>query len=83
MEDAAAIYDCALDVMGGFEAACIVDKPDRAALPSGLLTCGEAMLLIPALLPLILNRYPGLIDDESRAEALQTASLVAVSGELN
>ena len=83
IEDAAVLLDAAWRLVGTFETACIADMAPSRNLPAGLITCGEAMLLLPALAVLILQRYPQLLDDETLSATLQTAVLASVGGEPN
>ena len=81
--DAAIVLDSAMYIVGTLEAACVADRAPSENLPAGLVTCGEALLLFPALAVLVLQRYPQLIDDETLSQTLQMAVLASVGGEPN
>lgn len=81
LEDGAVILDRANFVLVTLQAACIDDRPEGQMLPRGLVTCGEALLLAVAAVQLALHRWPELLDEDTLTTALQTATLVAVSGE--
>lgn len=79
--EAALLLDETLRCIGTFEAACIPDRSDCAPLPSGMLSCGEAMRLLPALAIMLVQAYPRLVEPEMFAQALQLVALEYVTGE--
>lgn len=80
-DEAAALLHGALQVMGTLEAACIDAKPWSAPLPAGLLSCGEAITLIPAVVVLVSEMYPRLTNPEYFSEAVTFAQLQETEGE--
>lgn len=83
LEMAALLFERSMYVAGTLEAACIQDRGDGEPLPRGMLTCGEAMLLIPAIAVLIVQRYPQLLNDDTLDDALRMAAMLSVTGEPN
>lgn len=83
IEQAAVMLERSMYVVGTLEAACIGERADGEPLPRGMLTCGEAMLLIPALAVLIVQRYPQLLEDDALDDALRTAATLSAAGEPN
>ena len=61
----------------------ITHKPMNAPLPRGVLTCGEAWTLIPALFMLLAQKFPSLADPEHLSELLRSAYLDSAGGRLN
>lgn len=55
-------------------------KPDNAPLPRGVLTCGEAMMLLPLLFVLLAQKYPELQDPDQLSELLAQARTQSASG---
>lgn len=83
IEMAAVLLERSIYVADRLEAACIRERGDSEPLARGMLTCGEAVLLIPALAVLIVQKYPQLLDDEMLADALRVASMLSATGEPN
>jgi len=61
----------------------ITSKPMSSPLPRGILTCGEAWTLIPALFMLLADKFPSLSDPEHLSELLQRLYTSTASGRLN
>lgn len=70
IDEAGAILAEAVRAMGTLEAACIHEQEDAAPLPRGLLTCGEACRMAGALVALIPERYPQLLEPGVLEETL-------------
>ena len=62
-------------VIGTLEAACIDQKYDSAPLPRGMLSCGQAMRLIPVVLILLLEKFPDLREEDILNIAVHEAAL--------
>jgi hypothetical protein len=61
----------------------VYEKAPSRPLPSGVLTCGEASIMIPAFWALIAHVYPRLADPETLDEALQRARTAHAGGAIN
>lgn len=58
----------------------IGDKSESAPLPRGVLTCGEAVMLLPLLFVLLAQKYPELQDPDQLSELLAHARIEGASG---
>lgn len=79
--EAATLLNSALQIVCTLDAACIEEKPWHAPLPRGLLTCGEAITLIPALAMILSEMYPKLMMPEYMHNTLELAMLDQTEGE--
>lgn len=70
----------AVQIMGTLEAASIQERPDGEPLPRGLLTCGEACRLVPAVVLLSLQIYPRLIEEGVLETILRNAMTTGPTG---
>jgi len=70
----------ALQLMSVLEAACINEAPQYAPLPRGILTCGEACRLVPAVIALALRLHPQLADAEVLQQILLNAKTTGTTG---
>lgn len=80
LEEAAVLYVHALRGMGMLEAACIEQAPEGDPLPRGMLTCGEACILIPAVARLVLLLWPDLSDADVLESAFRAARTSTATG---
>ncbi len=80
---AAVLLDESLRIIGTLEAACIDTRGDCAPLPRGMLSCGEAMRLIPALVILLMQAHPRLLEPGMLEIAMDIAAMEGASGEPN
>lgn len=83
IDDAAVIYLIASVVAGRLGDEGYTDKPYSAPLPRGFIKAGEAVLLVPALMALVLERHPTLLDTEVLQASLMSASLRHKKGKVN
>jgi hypothetical protein len=83
LSDAAVLLAEALPILGAFEVVGLGEHPNNQPLPRGLVTCGEAYRLIPALVLLLMHQYPSLNDEETFLAALRDAHLHTAAGALN
>jgi hypothetical protein len=83
LEQAAVLYVESLRIKAGFEAACIDQEPDGKPLPRGMLTCGEAVTLIPAVTYLVLLLHPTLADPDVLESAVRGAFALSAAGVAN
>lgn len=81
--EAAAVLVLAVNIMNALEAACIDQRPGLEPLPRGMLTCGEACQLIPAVVALIAERHPELLEEGVLEDALRAAATNAAGGAVN
>ena len=70
----------ALQLMNVLESACIDQQPQYAPLPRGILTCGEACRLVPAVIALALQLYPQLADPEVLERIVLNAKTTGTTG---
>lgn len=83
IEDAAVLYVESLRCASALEAACIDQAPDGQPLPRGMLTCGEATTLIPALARIVLLVFPKLGDPDVLELAVRAAFARSAAGMAN
>lgn len=81
--DAAALLYSALQIIGTLDAACIIEREYNAPLPRGMLSCGEALTLVPALVVLLLRAFPQLNDAEEFRESVNLALMHVADSEVN
>lgn len=70
----------AVQVMGGLEAAAVQERPDGEPLPRGMLNCGEACRLVPAVILLALQLYPQLAEEGVLEAILRNAMTTGTTG---
>lgn len=68
-------------ISGTLEAANLLDGPDSAPLPRGMVTCGEIARLTGALTILLIERWPTLAEESEFAGALDLVRMEFVDGE--
>jgi hypothetical protein len=83
VEEAAYLLVTANRVMGTLEAAVITEREYAEPLPRGMLTCGEACELVPALVVLLTRMHPQLVDTEALDQALRDGEIAGARGALN
>lgn len=83
VEDAAYLLVRANQVMGALEAAVITERQYAEPLPRGMLSCGEACDLVPALVVLLTKLYPQLANPEALDQALRDGVVAGTSGAIN
>lgn len=83
LEDLAILYVEAIRVMSGLEAACVDQEADGKPLARGMLTCGEATTLIPAVARLALILRPELADPDVLEQAVRAALARSAAGVAN
>jgi hypothetical protein len=74
-DQAAVLYLTTLSVLGRMQDSDIDERGYGATLPRGVLTCGEAMALMPLVMILLVGVYPQLLDQDALESALRTAVL--------
>lgn len=74
LEQAAMLFQSALMVIVRMEEEEFDTRPQSAAIPRGVMCCGDAMLLVPAAMLLTAKLYPQLMDMEVLQQALRNAS---------
>lgn len=82
IDEAGVLLVDVLAALERLEDADLSDKRDGAPLPRGVLTCGQACRFVPALLLMILERYPDLKDDGVLDNCLRNAMAASASGVL-
>jgi hypothetical protein len=70
----------AVQLMGTLEAAGIHEQEDSAPLPRGLLSCGEACRLVPAVIAMALQLHPELADPGVLETILRNALTTGTTG---
>lgn len=70
----------AVQIMGTLEAASIQEQPDGEPLPRGLLNCGEACRMVPAVILLALQLYPQLAEDGVLEALIRNAMTTGSTG---
>jgi hypothetical protein len=83
LSDAALLLAEALAITAALDVAGVGDEPPSKPLPSGLIRCGEAWRLIPAVVLMLSQAYPELNDEEVFEAALRDAHLHSAAGALN
>jgi hypothetical protein len=83
IEMAAVLYVESLRVMTALEAGCVDQAPACEPLARGMLTCGEAAVLIPAVARLVLMMRPELTDPEVLEDAVRSALAESAAGAAN
>lgn len=58
----------------------IDSKPESEPLPRGMLTCGEAMMLLPLLFVLLAQKFPELQDPDQLSELIAQARTESACG---
>jgi hypothetical protein len=81
VDEYAALLGGAVFLMDVLEEHEIHNAAPDAPLPAGLLTCGEACQLVPAVIALVLKVHPELMEDGALEQAARSAS--SSSGERN
>ena len=71
IEQAAFLFARYVTTISRMEEAELDTLRPSAALPRSVLTCGEALMLIPAGLVLVAKLYPGLMEEETLIAALR------------
>lgn len=74
LEQAAFLFQGYIMAVTRMEVAGIEDKRPSDAIPRSILSCGDALLLIPAGLVLVAKLYPQLMDTEVLMAALRMGS---------
>lgn len=74
LEQAAILFQCAVSVVGRMETDEFDARPVSSAIPRGVMTCGDALMLIPAAMLLTAKLYPQLMDTEVLCQALRNAA---------
>ena len=74
LEQAAYLYLTAAGAMCRMIEADIPDGPFGAEIPRRVLTAGQASALIPVLVVLLAERFPGLLDDDVLASAIHAGA---------
>lgn len=82
-DEAGVLLAEAVQLMGTLEAACIQERPPGEPLPRGLLTCGEAARIVPAVVLLVLELFPVLLEAGVLEQALRSAALNSSGGVYN
>lgn len=82
-EDAAEFFVRCAVIIERMDERGVYQKSPSRPLPGGVLNCGEASVLIPALWALIAHVYPRLADPETLDEALQRARTAHAGGAIN
>lgn len=70
----------AVQLMGTLEAACVHEHAEAEPLPRGLLTCGEACRIVPALIAISLHLYPQLAEPGVLESILRNAMTTGTTG---
>ena len=70
----------AVQVMGGLEAAAVQERADGEPLPRGMLNCGEACRMVPAVILLALQLYPQLAEDGVLEALIRNAMTTGSTG---
>jgi hypothetical protein len=74
-DHAAVLYVTAVSILGRMQDSDIDDRGYSSPLPRGVVTCGEAMALMPLVMILLVGVYPALLDQDALESALRTAVL--------
>lgn len=83
IDEAGLLLAEAVQVMGTLEAYGAQERLSSEPLPRGLLTCGEAVRLIPAVIAIVAELYPTLLDPGVLEQVLRVAALADTHGEPN
>lgn len=83
IEDAALILVTCSSILERLDEKEIDLKPTYEPLPRGVMTCGQAMTIVPLLMVLITKDYPTLLDQEVFLNVIRDASLKRASGRAN
>lgn len=83
LHEAGVLLAEAVQVMGTLEAYSAQERESSEPLPRGLLTCGEAVRLIPAVVMLVAEMYPQLLEPNVLEESLRIAALADARGDPN
>lgn len=75
LEQAAILFHTAICVVSRMETEEFDARPVSAAIPRSVMTCGDALMLIPAAMLLTAKLYPQLMDTEILSQALRGASM--------
>lgn len=70
----------AAQLMNVLEAACVHEAPEYAPLPRGILTCGEACRMVPAVMAMALQLYPQLADPAVLERIILNAKTTGTTG---
>lgn len=70
-------------IAGTMDARCLLDGPDSAPLPRGMMSCGEAARLTGALTILLLEKFPALAEESEFAGALNLVRMEFTEGDPN
>jgi hypothetical protein len=73
----------AVQLMGTLEAANVHERGNLDALPSGLITCGEACRMIPAVIALSMQLYPSLTEEGVLEAIIRKAEIAGAGGAMN
>lgn len=74
LEQAAVLFQCAVSVVSRMETEEFDVRPMSSAIPRDVMTCGDALMLIPAAMLLTAKLYPQLMDTEVLVQALRNAA---------
>ena len=74
LEHAAYLYLTAAGVMCRMIDADLPDGPFGAEIPRRVLTAGQASALIPIVVLLLAEKFPGLLDDDVLASAINAGA---------
>lgn len=80
VDEAGLLLAQAVQIMGTLEAVGAHERPDSEPLPRGMLTCGEACLLVPAVIALTLQLFPQLAEDGVLEAILRNATTTGLTG---
>lgn len=83
VDEAGVLLAEAVQVLGTLEGMDIIDRPETEPLPRGVLTCGEAVRLIPAIVVLVTQMYPELLEPNALEEALRIATVRGAGSIIN
>lgn len=79
LEQAAILFHTAISVIARMETDEFDARPMSAAIPRGVMTCGDALMLIPAAMLLTAKAYPELMDTEVLSQALRNAAMPTIN----
>jgi hypothetical protein len=74
-DHAAILFVQTVAILGRMQDSDIDERGHGSPLPRGVMTCGDAMALVPLLMILLVGVYPQLLDQDALESALRTAVL--------
>lgn len=79
LEQAAILFHTAICVVSRMETEEFDARPMSSAIPRSVMTCGDALMLIPAAMLLTARLFPQLIDTETLSQALRNAAMPTIN----